>query len=73
MAKTIEPVRVPRAQVRKARAQFLKDEGITRREFAENTAQDLGTAHRWFNSNRTPRRLYLGMILDVYPRWPYAA
>lgn len=55
---------IPRRQA------WLRRNNLTVRKFAEAVGQDFGTAYKWFQSGRTPRRLYLDAVLAVFPDWP---
>ena len=54
------------------RKKWLADKGLSIRQFAEFTGNDYGTAFKWFDEARNPRRKYLDAVLGIYPDFPLA-
>ena len=54
------------------RKKWLDRKGISIRQFAESTGNDYGTAFKWFDEARSPRRKYLDAVLGIYPDFPLA-
>ena len=54
------------------RKKWLADKGLSIRQFAESTGNDYGTAFKWFDEARNPRRKYLDAVLVIYPDFPLA-
>jgi hypothetical protein len=57
--------------IKSQRAEWLKKNNLTLREFARETDRYFTTVYAWFTTNRTPRKPYLDAVLDVYPDWPH--
>ena len=62
--------RADRLDVSIRRYKWLSSNGLDLRRFAEQTKNDFGTAYKWFEFGRTPRRKYLEPVLVVFPDWP---
>jgi predicted transcriptional regulator len=59
-----------RKEVSGRRIAWLDLNGLTIRSFAEVTNNDFGTAYKWIEKGRTPRRKYLDGILQCFPDFP---
>lgn len=59
--------------IKAERAKWLANKKLTLPQFAKATGQEFGTIFKWFDSGRTPRRLYLDAVLAIYPDWPHRA
>ena len=61
------------ASLKAERTRWLKRKGLTLKAFSKATGQEFGTAYKWNHEGRTPRKLYLAAVLNVFPDWPHAS